>query len=59
MTTPAEQRSYEAVAHTVAALSFQCAAAPEKIIDILTGYLWDEEEAGILKNTEALKHLQT
>ena len=50
----AEQRSYETTAHLVAALAGQCAGAPEKVIDLLTGYLWDEEEAVRLKNTAAL-----
>lgn len=49
-----EQRSYETTAHLVAALAGQCAGAPEKIVDLLTGYLWDEEEAVRLKNTAAL-----
>ena len=38
----------------VAALAGQCAAAPEKVIDLLTGYLWDAEEAVRLKETAAL-----
>ena len=49
-----EQRACETAAHLVAALAGQCAGAPEKIIDLLTGYLWDEEEAVRLKNTAAL-----
>lgn len=50
----AEQRSYETTGHLVAALAGQCAGAPEKVVDLLTGYLWDEEEAVRLKNTAAL-----
>ena len=54
-TTPqAEQRSYETTAHLVAALAGQCAGSPEKVIDLLTGYLWDAEEAARLKGTAAL-----
>ena len=34
----------------VAILAVTCTALPDKIIDILTGYLWDEEEAGDIKN---------
>ena len=33
----------------VAALSEMCAADPMKTVDLLTGYLWDEEEAGRIK----------
>ncbi len=50
----AQERSYETAAHLVAALAGHCAGAPEKVIDLLTGYLWDEEEAVRLKNTAAL-----
>ena len=54
LTPLAEQRSYETTAHLVTALACQCAAAPEKVIDLLTGYLWDAEEAVRLKETAAL-----
>ena len=54
LTPLAEQLSYETTAHLVAALAGQCAAAPEKVIDLLTGYLWDAEEAVRLKETAAL-----
>ena len=49
----AEQRSYEVTAHLVAALAGQCAGAPEKVIDLLTGYLWDADEAVRLKEYAA------
>lgn len=54
VTASAQERSYETAAHLVAALAGHCAGAPEKVIDLLTGYLWDEEEAARLKNTAAL-----
>lgn len=54
MTTAAEQRSYDLAAHLVAALACHCAGAPDKVIDLLTGYLWDEQEAVRLKASSAL-----
>jgi hypothetical protein len=52
-----QQREYRTVSYLVSALANICAAPPNKIIDLLTGYLWDEEEAGEIKmanmNTEA------
>ncbi|MCC5612543.1 hypothetical protein LC612_39080 [Nostoc sp. CHAB 5834] len=54
MTPEKEQRSYELTAHLVAALAGQCAGAPNKVIDLLTGYLWDSDEAERLKQTTAL-----
>ena len=49
-----KEREYATVFHMVAALAGQCAGSPEKVVDLLTGYLWDEEEAGGIK--EAGKH---
>ena len=54
MTPQAEQRSYELTAHLVAALAGHCAGHPNKVIDLLTGYLWSETEAERLKQTAAL-----
>ncbi len=54
MTLEVEQRSYELTAHLVSALSYQCSGSPDKVIDLLTGYLWDAEEAVRLKKTAAL-----
>lgn len=42
---------YAVIKNTVSILAVMCAANPNKIIDLLTGYLWDEEEAGAIKNT--------
>jgi hypothetical protein len=57
--TKDQQREYRTVSYLVSALANICAAPPNKIIDLLTGYLWDEEEAGEIKqanmNTEADK----
>jgi hypothetical protein len=54
--TKDQQCEYRTVSYLVSALANICAAPPNKIIDLLTGYLWDEEEAGEIKianmNTE-------
>lgn len=43
---------YAVIKNLVRALAVICAANPEPIIDLLTGYLWDDEEAeGIKKST--------
>ena len=46
-----EEIEYAVIANTVDTLSVLCTADREKIIDILTGYLWDEEEAGLIKES--------
>ena len=42
---------YAVIKNIVKVLAVMCTANPEKIIDILTGYLWDEEEAGYIKRS--------
>jgi hypothetical protein len=44
-----DQRDYKTVFLLVSSLASMCAGNPNKIIDNLTGYLWDEEEAGSIK----------
>jgi hypothetical protein len=44
-----QQREYRTVSYLVSTLANICEASPNKIIDLLTGYLWDEEEAGEIK----------
>ena len=44
-----EKREMAAVKCTIKALAAMCAGEDEKIIDLLTGYLWDEEEAEKLR----------
>ena len=39
------EREYTIINNSVSTLAILCAADHGKIIDILTGYLWDEEEA--------------
>jgi hypothetical protein len=45
----AQQREYRTVSYLVSTLANVCAGSPNKVIDLLTGYLWDEEEAGRIK----------
>jgi len=42
-------REYDIIKHLICALSLMCAASPNKVTDLLTGYLWDEEEAEFIK----------
>jgi hypothetical protein len=44
-----QEREYRTVSYLVSTLANICAAPPNKIIDLLTGYLWDEEEANEIK----------
>ena len=39
------KREYAICRHAVGVLSEMCAMSPERIIELLTGQLWDEEEA--------------
>ena len=48
-----EEVEYGIIAHLVSILALMCRANPEKIIDLLTEYLFDEEESGRIK--QALK----
>ena len=45
-----EEREYRVVSYLVTSIATLCCASPDRIIDKLTGYCWDEEEAGIIKN---------
>ena len=47
-----DEREYAVIANAVGILSIMCAANRDKIVDLLTGYLWDEEEAGSIKRTD-------
>jgi hypothetical protein len=42
-------REYKVCYSAVSVLASMCAGSENKIIDLLTGYLWDEEEAGSIK----------
>lgn len=43
------QREYRTVSYLVSTLGNICSASPDLIIDRLTGYLWDNEEAAKIK----------
>lgn len=58
MTEKEQQREYRTVSHLVAALANTCAATPERVIDALTGVLWDEEEAGQIKRANMPEEIQ-
>lgn len=49
MTEQEQRREFRTVSLLVAALANTCAADPGMVIETLTGVLWDEEEAGRLK----------
>jgi len=49
MTEKEQQREYQTVSYLVSALANICTAPPNMVIDRLTGFLWDEEEAGRIK----------
>ena len=44
-----DEREHRTIAHVISTLSVVCAARPEIIMDLLTGYLFDDEEAGNIK----------
>lgn len=44
-----EQIEYTTIAHIVGILANMCAAPEKMVMDRLTGFLWDEEEAGQIK----------
>ena len=46
----AKDRDLKSVHYLIWALAEITCSVPEKIIDMLTGYLWNEEEAGKLKD---------
>ena len=47
----AQEREYRTASYLVSTLANMCAGSPNKIIDLLTGYLWDKEEADKIKNS--------
>jgi hypothetical protein len=44
-----QETEYAICKSAVAILAVQCTGLEDKIIDLLTGYLWDEEEAKGIK----------
>jgi len=51
MNTSQQQREYDTIKHLLCALSLMCEGSPNRIIDLLTGYLWDIAEARELKES--------
>ena len=49
MTDSKQKREFKVVNSAISVLAAMCAADENTIIDRLTGYLWDEEEACGLK----------
>lgn len=49
MSPKEQQLEYRTVSYLVSALANICEAPPNRIVDALTGLLWDEEEAGQIK----------
>jgi hypothetical protein len=49
MTDEEQQREYRTASFLCSTLANMCAASPNMVIDALTGILWDEEEAGRIK----------
>ena len=43
------KQEYEIICNLVSALAVICRGDDNTIVDMLTGYLWDEEEAGSIK----------
>jgi len=43
------EQEYKIIGNCIKILATMCAADENKIIDLLSGYLWDEEEAGGIK----------
>ena len=42
-------RECQSISKLIEVLALLCAGDTDKITDLLTGYLWDEEEAGMIK----------
>jgi hypothetical protein len=47
-----DEINYATIKNTIRILSVMCAGDETKIIHLLTGYLWDEEEAGRIKESD-------
>lgn len=49
MSKISEKRQYKIIRNAISILTTLCCADTDKTIDLLTGYLWSEEEAGQIK----------
>lgn len=52
MTEPGVQqkREYQIISRQIETMCILCDADPKVVVDLLTGYLWDEQEAGGIKD---------
>lgn len=55
MTQQEQQQEYRTVSFLISALANICQQSPNKIIDQLTGLMWDEEEAGEIKRANMVE----
>lgn len=46
-----EEIEYAVLKNAIRTLCVVCAGSEDKVIDLLTGYLFDEEEAGSIKRS--------
>jgi hypothetical protein len=53
-----QEIEHAVISNAVDTLSVLCAGSRDKIIDLLTGYLWDEEEAGDIKASSGKFEIQ-
>lgn len=56
MTNKEQDKEYRTVSFLVSTLANICEASPNQIINYLTGYLWDEEEASAIKKANCSDH---
>lgn len=47
-----EQQEYAVIKNAIQTISVLCAAEEDTVIDKLTGYLWDENEAEQIKKSD-------
>lgn len=54
MTPKEQQTEYQTISYLISAIANMCKASPNVIIDKLTGFCWDEEEASSIKEANTL-----
>jgi hypothetical protein len=50
-----KKEEYMIIVNAISILTTVCSASPIKVTDMLTGYLWDEEEASDIKELQHVK----
>jgi len=48
-----EETQYKIINHAILIITTLCSGDRDTAIDMLTGYLWDEEEAGQIKESKS------